>query len=124
MQSEHSAAQLPNCIPKDTINHISIRKTDEYERWFRGLKNGTVRARINARIRRCQLAGRPVGDIAPTGGGTAELRFDFGPGYRVYFAHKQGVLMLLLAGGTKRGQQRDIERARKMLAQLKEDGQW
>lgn len=103
MQRGQSVSQLPDCIPKDTINHIDIRRTDEYERWFRNLRDGTARARINARIRQCQLAGRPVGDIAPTGGGTAELRFDFGSGYRVYFAHKQGVLMLLLAGGTKRG---------------------
>lgn len=54
----------------------------------------------------------------------SELRFHFGPGYRVYFAQKGDVVMLLLAGGDKRTQSKDIDRARRMLAELKEDKQW
>ena len=56
--------------------------------------------------------------------GGSELRFHFGPGYRVYFAQKGDVVMLLLAGGDKRTQPKDIDRARRMLAELKEDKQW
>ena len=62
--------------------------------------------------------------INTVGDGVSELRFHFGPGYRVYFAQKGDVVMLLLAGGDKRTQPKDIDRARRMLAELKEDKQW
>lgn len=101
-----------------------IRKTDEYDAWFRNLRDRQAKARINARIRLCQTAGRPVGDINTIGDGVSELRFHFGPGYRVYFAQKGDVVMLLLADGDKRTQPKDIDRARRMLAELKEDKQW
>lgn len=103
---------------------VRIETTDEFDAWLKNLRNGKDRGRIIARLRQCSLAGKPVGDINPTGAGTAELRFHFGPGYRVYFAQKADVLMLLLAGGTKRGQQDDIEHAKDLLRQLKEEHRW
>lgn len=103
---------------------MEIRKTDEYDAWFRDLRDRQAKARINARILLWQTAGRPVGDINTVGDGVSELRFRFGPGYRVYFAQKGDVVMLLLAGGDKRTQSKDIDRARHMLAELKEDKQW
>ncbi|KAA8825125.1 hypothetical protein EMO92_06815 [Bifidobacterium reuteri] len=103
---------------------MEIKTTDEFDDWLKTLKNSKDRNRIVARIRQCALAGRPVGDINTVGEGVSELRYHFGPGYRVYFAQKADVLMLLLAGGTKRGQQADIDHAHQLFRTLKEDHQW
>jgi putative addiction module killer protein len=67
------------------------------------------RARITARIRRLSL-GNP-GDVKPVGGGVSEMRIDWGPGYRVYFARRGDVVVILLCGSDKRTQDRDIRRA-------------
>lgn len=88
---------------------IEIRKTDTYEKWFARLRDDRVRGRINARIGRLRL-GNP-GDVRPVGEGVLEMRIDYGPGYRVYFAHRGGSVVVLLAGGDKRTQSRDIRRA-------------
>ncbi|WP_301538554.1 type II toxin-antitoxin system RelE/ParE family toxin [Bifidobacterium panos] len=69
-------------------------------------------------------SGQPTVDLHPVGGGVSELRFHFGSGYRVYFAQKGDTLMLLLAGGDKSGQSRDVKRAQRMLDQLRKDKQW
>jgi putative addiction module killer protein len=68
-----------------------------------------ARARVNARIRRLSL-GNP-GDVKPVGGGVSEMRIDYGPGYRVYFVLRGDSVVLLLCGGDKRSQDRDIRRA-------------
>ena len=91
---------------------MEIRTTDEFDEWLDKLKNS------KDRIRQCDLAGKPVGDINTVGEGVSELRYHFGPGYRVYFAQKTNVLMMLFAGGAKRVQQLDIEHAHRMLDQL------
>lgn len=104
--------------------NMRIETTDEFDEWLNKLKNSKDRARIIARIRQCTLAGKPVGDINTVGEAVSEFRFHFGPGYRVYFAQKANILMLLLAGGTKRGQQADISHAHDLLNQLKEEQQW
>lgn len=103
---------------------MRILKTDEYESWFRQLRNPDTKARINARLRLCETAGKPTGDLHPIGGGVSELRFHFGSGYRIYFAQKGNKLMLLLAGGDKSRQSRDIKHAREILDQLRKDEQW
>ncbi|MHB9150848.1 MAG: type II toxin-antitoxin system RelE/ParE family toxin [Thermoleophilia bacterium] len=89
---------------------IEIRQTDDYARWFDKLRDRQARFRILARIRRLSL-GNP-GDVAPVGEGVSELRIDCGPGYRVYFVQRGEMLIVLLAGGDKRTQSRDIERAK------------
>jgi putative addiction module killer protein len=83
-----------------------VRQTVSFARWLAGLKDRRAVARINARIRRLSL-GNP-GDVKPVGEGVSELRIDYGPGYRVYFLQRGPDLILLLAGGDKRSQDRDI----------------
>lgn len=95
---------------------IEIRQTDEYARWFAALRDRQARARIDARIRRLSL-GNP-GDVKPVGEGVSELRIDYGPGYRVYYAQRGQTLVVLLAGGDKRTQGRDIKLALALAREL------
>lgn len=88
---------------------IEIRQTKTYLDWFASLRDRQAIARINVRIRRLSL-GNP-GDVKPVGQGVSELRIDYGPGYRVYFIQRSEALIILLAGGDKRTQQRDIKTA-------------
>lgn len=95
---------------------IEIRQTETYAKWFAGLRDRQARARINTRIRRLSL-GNP-GDVKPVGEGVSELRLDYGPGYRVYFVQRGEYLVILLAGGDKGSQKRDIETALKLARDL------
>lgn len=88
---------------------IEIRQTDEYAQWFDSLRDRQAKSRIDIRIRRLSL-GNP-GDVKPVGEGVSELRIDYGPGYRVYFIQRGALLVVLLAGGDKRTQDRDIQTA-------------
>ena len=88
---------------------VEIRQTEVYARWFRRLRDREARVRIDSRIRRLSL-GNP-GDVRPVGDGIFEIRIDYGPGYRVYFVQRGQVLVVLLAGGDKDSQERDIRRA-------------
>jgi putative addiction module killer protein len=91
---------------------LEIRQTEVYARWFSSLRDRMARARIDSRIRRLSL-GNP-GDVKPVGEGVSEMRIDYGPGYRVYFAQRGQTLVILLAGGDKRTQDRDISTALKL----------
>ena len=95
---------------------IEIRQTDAFAAWFGGLRDLQARARITARIRRLSL-GNP-GDAKPVGGGVSEMRIDYGPGYRVYFVRRGEIVVVLLCGGDKRTQDRDISRAITMAREL------
>jgi len=88
---------------------IEIRQTCLYSDWFAGLKDKRAKARINVRIRRLSL-GNP-GDVKPVGQGISELRIDYGPGYRVYYTQKGQTVIILLAGGDKKSQAKDIKKA-------------
>lgn len=88
---------------------IEIRQTDRYAAWIEDLRDDRARMRIEVRIRRLQL-GNP-GDVKPVGEGVSELRIDYGPGYRVYFTQRGDTLVVLLVGGDKRTQDRDIAAA-------------
>ena len=81
-------------------------------RWFNRLRDNLVKTRIAVRIRRMQLGN--VGDAKPVGDGVFELRFDFGPGYRVYYTERDGEIVVLLAGGDKSTQKQDIEKAKQL----------
>ena len=95
---------------------IEIRETTVYSEWFASLRDRRARARIDIRIRRLSL-GNP-GDAKPVGDGVCELRIDYGPGYRVYYVQRGPILIVLLAGGDKRTQDRDIRRARALAREL------
>jgi putative addiction module killer protein len=88
---------------------LEIVKSATFETWFNGLRDPQARARINARIRRLSL-GNP-GDVKPVGSGVSEMRIDYGPGYRVYYAQRGAALILLLCGGDKSTQNADIKLA-------------
>ncbi len=89
---------------------IRTQRTRDFDKWLRGLKDRVAVAKVAERVRRLQ-SGLP-GDVRPVGGGVSELRISHGPGYRVYFMWRGADLIILLAGGTKRRQAADIERAR------------
>ena len=88
---------------------IEVRETEAFADWFAGLRDERARAKIVARIRRLSL-GNP-GDVAPVGEGVSEMRIHHGPGYRVYFVMRGEVLAILLGGGDKSTQDRDIRAA-------------
>ena len=88
---------------------IEIRETEVYARSFRRLRDRQARVRIDNRMRRLSL-GNP-GDVRPVGVGVSEIRVNYGPGYRVYYVQRGETLIVLLAGGDKDSQERDIRRA-------------
>lgn len=95
---------------------FEIRRTASFLDWLTDLKDVQGRARIAKRLDR--LADGNFGDAKPVGGGVSELRFTFGPGYRVYYVQRGQVVIILLCGGDKHSQQRDIERAIAMAREL------
>lgn len=88
---------------------IKLEKTDEYQDWFTGLSDKLVKARIEVRIRRLQ-DGNP-GNVEHVGEGVSELKLHFGSGWRVYYTERNGQIIILLAGGNKSTQKRDIKLA-------------
>lgn len=88
---------------------IEIRKTDTFAKWIDEMKDIRARARILARIERLKT-GNP-GDVKPVGEGVSEMRIDYGPGYRVYYKKVGQKIIILLAGGDKKSQTRDIKTA-------------
>jgi putative addiction module killer protein len=96
---------------------VDVRKTPEFDEWLNELQDVEGRARILARIRRLGLGN--AGDVAPVGSGVSEMRIHYGPGYRVYFIQSGKVLVLLLCGGDKSTQDKDIKEAKKLAKYLK-----
>jgi putative addiction module killer protein len=97
---------------------MEIRKTGFFAKWLDGLHDIQARARIQSRIER--LAQGNAGDVQPVGQGVSELRIHYGPGYRVYFKQQGRELIILLAGGDKRTQAKDIKTAMRLARQLME----
>ncbi len=106
-----------------TLEKITIVVTMElirsatFDRWLTGLRDRRALARIAARLDRL-AAGNP-GDVQPVGDGVSELRIDYGPGYRVYFTRRGPVLVILLCGGDKSSQDRDIRQAKALAEEWK-----
>jgi len=97
---------------------IEVRQTDEFRAWLAGLRDDKAVARIGGRIRRMEQ-GNP-GDATSLGQGLFEMRIDYGPGYRVYYVRRGQIVIVLLCGGEKSGQQRDIKRARALVERLED----
>ncbi|EFI34407.1 addiction module killer protein [Desulfonatronospira thiodismutans ASO3-1] len=95
---------------------MEVRKTEVYVKWLDGLRDIRARARVLARVERL-AAGNP-GDAAPVGEGVSELRINYGPGYRVYYKQQGRELVILLAGGDKSSQSRDIKTAQRLARNL------
>lgn len=92
---------------------IEVLQTDEFAKWLKRLKDTAARACILVRIQRLSLT-ENFGDVKPVGDGVFEMRIDYGSGYRLYYALKGSELVLLLIGGDKSSQQRDIAKAKKL----------
>ena len=97
----------------------TILRTAVFDAWLSKLKDSRGKARIVERIRSAERGN--FGDCESVGNGVSEMRIHFGPGYRVYVSRTGDVVYVLLCGGTKRGQQRDIAKAQAMARQLEED---
>jgi putative addiction module killer protein len=98
------------------MTDMVLHQTDEFRAWLHRLRDERAKARIAARVRR-MVSGNP-GDTKSLGGGLMEMRIDYGPGYRIYFARRGTLVVLLLCGGDKRTQQRDIATARELMEEL------
>jgi putative addiction module killer protein len=95
---------------------IEIRETQEFSTWMESLRDARARTRVQVRILRLRY-GNP-GDVKPVGEGVSEMRIDYGPGYRVYFVKRGALLVILLAGGAKPTQDKDIKTALKLARML------
>ena len=97
---------------------IEIIKTSVFDAWLSDLRDQRAKTRIGARLDR--LASQNPGDVKPVGEGVSEMRIDHGPGYRIYFLQHGVVLVILLCGGDKSTQAKDVERAKTLAKAWKE----
>lgn len=95
---------------KELREYLTETGRNPFREWLHSLRDATARARIRVRLNRVRLGN--MGDCKPVGDGVMELRLDFGPGFRVYFGQVGEVVVLLLMGGDKRTQSRDIATAK------------
>ena len=96
---------------------LQLVASADFDKWIDGLRDGQARARIIARLRRVALGN--FGDAKPVGAGISELRIPYGPGYRVYFTRRGSVVVVLLCGGDKSTQAKDIAKARAIAQEWK-----
>jgi putative addiction module killer protein len=95
---------------------IEMRRTEEFSRWLRRLRDANAVARIVSRIRRMELGN--LGDSKTLRGGLMEMRIDYGAGYRVYYVRRGTEIVIVLCGGDKRTQRQDIKQARELAERL------
>lgn len=96
----------------------TIKRTDAFNDWMTGLKDGQTRQRLLVRLRKASLGN--LGDVKPVGAGVFEMREFFGPGWRVYYVQRESVLILMLGGGDKSTQQADIAAAQALAGTIEE----
>ena len=94
---------------------IELVETDEFQQWISRLRDESALHRINARLARLRRG--HLGDVRPAGDGVSEMRINYGPGYRIYFVREGMTLVVLLCGGDKDSQRRDIRLAKRLAAQ-------
>jgi putative addiction module killer protein len=97
---------------------LEVRRLPEFTLWFDGLKDKTVRGAVLSRLRRLGMGLQ--GDAKSLGSGVLELRIHLGPGWRIYFTRRGTRLIVLLAGGSKGTQTKDIKRAKELAAELEQ----
>lgn len=95
---------------------VEVRQTEPFMEWLENLRDRKAAAKIAARLARLELGN--FGDAEPVGEGVTELRIHFGPGYRVYVVPRGEILVVVLCGGDKSSQDRDIKRAKEMAREL------
>ena len=95
---------------------FTVLQTQEFQRWLDALRDQRAQVRIAARLRLAEVGN--LGDWKSVSGEVCEMRVNFGPGYRLYFARRGSVLIVMLAGGDKSTQTKDIKRAQKILKEL------
>lgn len=95
---------------------FTVLQTEDFRDWLDALKDLKAQVRIAARLRLAEASS--LGDWKSVGERLSEMRVDVGPGYRLYFTRRQNILIVMLAGGDKSTQARDIKRAQKLLTQL------
>lgn len=98
---------------------FTVRQTQEFRDWLDALKDLRAQVRIAARLRLAEAGS--LGDWKPVGQEVSEMRVAFGPGYRLYFTRRESILIVMLAGGDKSTQARDIRRAQQVLKHLELD---
>jgi putative addiction module killer protein len=96
-----------------------VQETEEFRGWLDSLHDKRAQVRIAARLRYAEAGN--LGDWGPIEGDVSEMRIDFGPGFRLYFTRRGSILIVILCGGDKSTQKRDIRRALRISAELKED---
>ena len=97
---------------------FTVQLTESFQSWLDGLRD--IRAQVSIARRNARMAEGNLGDVKPVGDGVSELRVDLGPGYRVYYTIRQGQIILLLAGGDKSSQQKNIKQALAIIRTLEE----
>ena len=97
---------------------FTVRRTKEFDAWFLSLRDGVTRARLVARLRKAQLGN--LGDGKSVESGVSEMREDFGPGWRMYYVKRGRLLIVILGGGDKSTQAKDIAKAVKLAAQIED----
>lgn len=101
------------------LRMFTLIRSSDFDEWLALLADQKGKARIIARIRSAEHGN--FGDCEPVGDGVSEMRVHFGPGYRVYFTRRDSTIYVLLTGGDKSTQMRDIKRAKRMARELKDD---
>jgi len=97
----------------------TVRQTQEFQDWLDGLADQRAQVRIAARLRQVECGN--LGDWKSVGGNVSELRVDVGPGYRLYYTRRRNLIIVMLAGGDKSSQKRDINRARRIARELESE---
>lgn len=97
----------------------SVIETEHFASWLENLKDRTTRARLQLRLRKATLGN--LGDHKPVGDGVWEMREFFGPGWRMYYILQGSTVIMMLGGGEKSGQSRDIERAKALAQELQDE---
>jgi putative addiction module killer protein len=97
---------------------LAIKETEAFANWLKALRDGVAKAKILVRLQR--LANGNPGDVKPVGEGISELRVNYGPGYRIYYIQRGAELIILLCGGDKDSQGKDIAKAKKLAGELED----